>query len=152
MLGFRRDSALISFYVVWTVSTRGVTVPNVVVGPALFYGGLAQLLAGSEYQFPFFAPRSRFSLSILGANDTDDLALRSVGVCRRVSFENCSERNDRLLTISTSSLFRVFSNTFGATAFCEFICRLFRRGRLYETRNDLVCIFGTRKLTFLFLF
>lgn len=31
-----------------TVSTRGVTVPNVVVGPALFYGGLAQLLAGSE--------------------------------------------------------------------------------------------------------
>jgi len=49
MLGFRRDSALISFYVVWTVSTRGVTVPNVVVGPALFYGGLAQLLAGSEY-------------------------------------------------------------------------------------------------------
>ncbi|GAA5978969.1 hypothetical protein JCM5350_004192 [Sporobolomyces pararoseus] len=28
------------------VSTRGVTVPNVVVGPALFYGGLAQLLAG----------------------------------------------------------------------------------------------------------
>ncbi|GAA5957346.1 hypothetical protein JCM3765_000430 [Sporobolomyces pararoseus] len=29
-----------------TVSTRGVTVPNVVVGPALFYGGLAQLLAG----------------------------------------------------------------------------------------------------------
>ncbi|PRQ74802.1 GPR1/FUN34/yaaH family-domain containing protein [Rhodotorula toruloides] len=28
------------------VKTRGVTVPNVVVGPALFYGGLAQLLAG----------------------------------------------------------------------------------------------------------
>ncbi|GAA5870671.1 hypothetical protein JCM16303_001553 [Sporobolomyces ruberrimus] len=27
-------------------STRGVTVPNVVVGPALWYGGLAQLLAG----------------------------------------------------------------------------------------------------------
>lgn len=28
------------------LSTRGVTVPNIVVGPALFYGGLAQLLAG----------------------------------------------------------------------------------------------------------
>ncbi|GAA5964735.1 hypothetical protein JCM21900_003016 [Sporobolomyces salmonicolor] len=28
------------------VHARGVTVPNVVVGPALFYGGLAQLLAG----------------------------------------------------------------------------------------------------------
>ncbi|GAA5959676.1 hypothetical protein JCM21900_002155 [Sporobolomyces salmonicolor] len=28
------------------VGARGVTVPNVVVGPALFYGGLGQLLAG----------------------------------------------------------------------------------------------------------
>ncbi|GAA5924445.1 acetate uptake transporter family protein [Sporobolomyces koalae] len=28
------------------LSTRGVTVPNIVVGPALFYGGLGQLLAG----------------------------------------------------------------------------------------------------------
>ncbi|GAA5873902.1 hypothetical protein JCM5296_007591 [Sporobolomyces johnsonii] len=28
------------------VGTRGVTVPNIVVGPALFYGGLGQLLAG----------------------------------------------------------------------------------------------------------
>ena len=28
------------------VKTRGITVPNIVVGSALFYGGLAQLLAG----------------------------------------------------------------------------------------------------------
>ncbi|GAA5894973.1 acetate uptake transporter family protein [Sporobolomyces salmoneus] len=34
------------FSLIETLGARGVNVPNVVVGPALFYGGLAQLLAG----------------------------------------------------------------------------------------------------------
>jgi len=44
----RCGNTLLTFPLVSTVSTRGVVVPNVVVGPAMWYGGLAQLLAGSE--------------------------------------------------------------------------------------------------------
>ncbi|GAA6059168.1 hypothetical protein JCM10212_005513 [Sporobolomyces blumeae] len=43
LCGFALTTFMLSLI---NVSARGVTVPNVVVGPALFYGGLAQLLAG----------------------------------------------------------------------------------------------------------
>jgi len=43
LCGFALTTFMLSLI---NMSTRGVTVPNVVVGPALFYGGLAQLLAG----------------------------------------------------------------------------------------------------------
>ncbi|BGO98286.1 Ammonia transport outward protein 2 [Rhodotorula toruloides] len=43
LCGFALTTFMLSLI---NVKTRGVTVPNVVVGPALFYGGLAQLLAG----------------------------------------------------------------------------------------------------------
>lgn len=31
------------------MSVRGITTPNIIVGPALAYGGLVQLLAGMWY-------------------------------------------------------------------------------------------------------
>ncbi|KWU41226.1 hypothetical protein RHOSPDRAFT_37255 [Rhodotorula sp. JG-1b] len=43
LCGFALTTFMLSLI---NVNTRGVNVPNVVVGPALFYGGLAQLLAG----------------------------------------------------------------------------------------------------------
>ncbi|TNY24244.1 GPR1/FUN34/yaaH family-domain-containing protein [Rhodotorula diobovata] len=43
LCGFALTTFMLSLI---NMSARGVTVPNVVVGPALFYGGLAQLLAG----------------------------------------------------------------------------------------------------------
>ncbi|GAA5927732.1 hypothetical protein JCM10213_000878 [Rhodosporidiobolus nylandii] len=43
LCGFALTTFMLSLI---NIKTRGVTVPNVVVGPALFYGGLAQLLAG----------------------------------------------------------------------------------------------------------
>ncbi|GAA5860253.1 hypothetical protein JCM3774_000358 [Rhodotorula dairenensis] len=43
LCGFALTTFMLSLI---NVNTRGVDVPNVVVGPALFYGGLAQLLAG----------------------------------------------------------------------------------------------------------
>ncbi|GAA5849689.1 hypothetical protein JCM9279_001980 [Rhodotorula babjevae] len=43
LCGFALTTFMLSLI---NMGTRGVTVPNVVVGPALFYGGLAQLLAG----------------------------------------------------------------------------------------------------------
>ncbi len=52
MRGFFSDSGLFSFasttliLSLYNVGARGITTPNVVVGMALFCGGLAQLLAG----------------------------------------------------------------------------------------------------------
>ncbi|GAA6005355.1 hypothetical protein JCM10207_002949 [Rhodosporidiobolus poonsookiae] len=43
LCGFALTTFMLSLI---NVGTRGVSVPNVVVGPALWYGGLAQLLAG----------------------------------------------------------------------------------------------------------
>ncbi|GAA5856396.1 hypothetical protein JCM8547_008725 [Rhodosporidiobolus lusitaniae] len=43
LCGFALTTFMLSLI---NVGARGVSVPNVVVGPALFYGGLAQLLAG----------------------------------------------------------------------------------------------------------
>jgi succinate-acetate transporter protein len=43
LFGFASTTLVLSLY---NVHARHVTVPNVVVGMALFYGGLAQLLAG----------------------------------------------------------------------------------------------------------
>lgn len=43
LCGFALTTFMLSLI---NVGTRGVATPNVVVGPALFYGGLAQLLAG----------------------------------------------------------------------------------------------------------
>ncbi|KAK4046102.1 hypothetical protein OIV83_006355 [Microbotryomycetes sp. JL201] len=43
LCGFALTTFMLSLI---NMQTRGVTVPNIVVGPALFYGGLAQLLAG----------------------------------------------------------------------------------------------------------
>ena len=45
LFGFAATTFVLSMY---NISARGVSVPNVVVGLALGYGGLAQLLAG-EY-------------------------------------------------------------------------------------------------------
>ena len=43
LFGFASTTLVLSLY---NVHARDVTVPNVVVGMALFYGGLAQFLAG----------------------------------------------------------------------------------------------------------
>ena len=43
LFAFASTTLVLSLY---NVEARHVTVPNVVVGMALFYGGLAQLLAG----------------------------------------------------------------------------------------------------------
>ena len=43
LFGFAATTFVLSMY---NISARGVSVPNVVVGLALGYGGLAQLLAG----------------------------------------------------------------------------------------------------------
>ncbi|KAM0792029.1 hypothetical protein ACM66B_006256 [Microbotryomycetes sp. NB124-2] len=43
LCGFALTTFMLSLI---NMQTRGVTVPNIVVGPALWYGGLAQLLAG----------------------------------------------------------------------------------------------------------
>jgi succinate-acetate transporter protein len=43
LFGFASTTLVLSLY---NVHARHVTVPNVVVGMALFYGGLAQFLAG----------------------------------------------------------------------------------------------------------
>jgi succinate-acetate transporter protein len=48
LFSFASTTLLLSFV---NVQTRGVTEPNVVVGMALFVGGLAQLLAGM-WEFP----------------------------------------------------------------------------------------------------
>ncbi|WWC64137.1 uncharacterized protein I303_106745 [Kwoniella dejecticola CBS 10117] len=45
LLAFAGTTLLLSFF---NVSTRGVTVPNVILGMALGYGGLVQLIAGVE--------------------------------------------------------------------------------------------------------
>jgi len=45
LLGFGATTLILSFY---NVQTRGITHPNVVLGSALGYGGLAQLIAGIE--------------------------------------------------------------------------------------------------------
>ena len=43
LFGFASTTFILSMY---NVQARGITTPNVVVGMALFVGGLAQLLAG----------------------------------------------------------------------------------------------------------
>lgn len=43
LFAFASTTLVLSLY---NVQARGITVPNVVVGMAIFYGGLAQLLAG----------------------------------------------------------------------------------------------------------
>ncbi|TIB90717.1 hypothetical protein E3Q19_02661 [Wallemia mellicola] len=43
LASFATTTFMLSLY---NISTRGISAPNVVVGPALFYGGLTQLLAG----------------------------------------------------------------------------------------------------------
>jgi uncharacterized protein len=43
LFAFASTTLVLSLY---NVQAHGVTVPNVVVGMALFYGGLSQLLAG----------------------------------------------------------------------------------------------------------
>ena len=43
LFGFASTTFILSMY---NVSTRGITTPNVVVGMALFVGGLAQFVAG----------------------------------------------------------------------------------------------------------
>ncbi|GAA5991528.1 hypothetical protein JCM10908_005746 [Rhodotorula pacifica] len=43
LCGFALTTFMLSLI---NLSTRGVTVPNVVVGPSIWYGGLAQMLAG----------------------------------------------------------------------------------------------------------
>ncbi|KAJ7438120.1 Gpr1 family protein [Mycena galericulata] len=48
LFSFASTTFILSFY---NVSIRGITAPNVVVGMALFTGGLAQLLAGM-WEFP----------------------------------------------------------------------------------------------------
>ncbi|ORX39026.1 GPR1/FUN34/yaaH family-domain-containing protein [Kockovaella imperatae] len=45
LLGFGGTTFLLSLY---NVNTRGINTPNVILGPALAYGGLAQLIAGIE--------------------------------------------------------------------------------------------------------
>jgi uncharacterized protein len=48
LFSFASTTLILSLY---NIGTRGITTPNVVVGMAIFCGGLAQLLAGM-WEFP----------------------------------------------------------------------------------------------------
>lgn len=102
-----------------TVSARGVTVPNVVVGPAIFYGGVVQFLAGSKL------PRSSvLSSSIQRADLICDIP--QCGSLPKGEPSHCDSFNRVKAETRPRSRRRNFSlildsNTFGATAFSAFL-------------------------------
>ena len=99
----------------YNCQARGIHHPNVVVGMAIFCGGLAQLLAGM-WEFPrgnVFGATGEWQFHFLVSNVPSQFAFRARGALLRIPFESL---------VALSSLIYIEGSKEDGRSLCASLC------------------------------